>query len=1034
MPSSNELINAVANSALLATETTLRHHVLNPPSSSSGLATTLNLFLEHLRHPPPPVSELLQCTDRLDHSVVLCRCTKHIIAYLRPNMLTNALFRDHLGLLSRIWPLLWYWVRDIFLCESIEESSMPVMIVKEVYGNDVLNARCLALFVCLSFSSFPGRVFLETVVCSPDFVSTMVYWWCLNVQDPDHPNANPLSLPALTLLLRGVQTAGEQWSDELVSAFGSPANFVACSLGYLCHASRDSNLRLLGDAIALIKHHTSSDLRLEFVRQNSIPLFIVVLIFLAKSPPSTEIDIQAQLQSCLCYLSHIFFLPTGQAHVWQAFDCGLIYALGTIANSVHCQELSSAFSQTCLPLLQAISVQLFFRKNFRAASKDFKRLAPLTSIKWQDHKLDVNWTHMTWRVDQYRRSKMIYVILGKTCRTCGLRDSPYVGRCSTCGVHYCSRICQTHDWTRHRAECSPGILLQPDGHFIVSLVYSILDQCKDHIGLYFQKYVLMHPEGLAPKLRLVVNCSAYPVIVGAHINPSEGDGAVGLVVPGDITKSMSIQTVMPTHGFEQKIFDTLLGHLRISPPPTPLGLYPLLSQNDEDPYQKVSIVSFGQRQSSSGAFYDYSARYGAVRDQDKITLRESVFPETIDNAVGELGYRQYEQKKVDPARMALFENLAERMGLTRFLDLPVVALSNGQTRRARVVKAILGSPELLLLDEPLTGLDVQTRPSLLALLHELHTTRTPRIILGLREQDSIPDWITHIAHVSGSRVHAGTRREIEPLLGSSERVGEQRVVKHTSGSETGEILVDMKNVNVQYGKRSVLQSINWKIRAGDRWHLVGSNGSGKTTLLSLITGDHPQSYTQSSSQERHLRLFSLPRQRIPTPVLHSQIGLVSPELFDAFPRRTGLTVWEAVVTGFEGVFSVPRGSSQPSELNVGGKVGEEMSKEEWSWRVKQVWDVIEKLGPASWDISIESEQRMVLLMRALVGKPKLVLLDEVWSGMDEGMINAARSYLRGSLGDDQAVVVITHWENEVPWGNEDGVKRYLLDSGKGSVV
>jgi ABC-type molybdenum transport system ATPase subunit/photorepair protein PhrA len=78
-------------------------------------------------------------------------------------------------------------------------------------------------------------------------------------------------------------------------------------------------------------------------------------------------------------------------------------------------------------------------------------------------------------------------------------------------------------------------------------------------------------------------------------------------------------------------------------------------------------------------------------------------------------------------------------------------------------------------------------------------------------------------------------------------------------------------------------------------------------------------------------------------------------------------------------------------------------------------------------------------MRALVGRPPLVLLDEAWSGMDDGMIAAARRYLRGDfavnadgycgmagIGEDQAVVVITHWEDEVPWVREE-VKKFRLE-------
>jgi ABC-type molybdenum transport system ATPase subunit/photorepair protein PhrA len=232
-------------------------------------------------------------------------------------------------------------------------------------------------------------------------------------------------------------------------------------------------------------------------------------------------------------------------------------------------------------------------------------------------------------------------------------------------------------------------------------------------------------------------------------------------------------------------------------------------------------------------------------------------------------------------------------------------------------------------------------------------------------------------------------------------------------------------------------------------------GSGKTTLLSLLTGDHPQSYTQLASTSSHLHLFGKTRSRIPTPQLQSMIGVLSPEIFDAFPRRAGMTVWDVVGTGFDGVY-VPKG-----KRGVGTGVMNTLTDEDVEFRVKRVKEVLEHLGPEAWarerkeidpgfveperkakpfaerlfvDLSI-GEQRVVLLMRALVGQAKLVLLDEVWSGMDESMVRAARRYLRnGGVKDDQAVVVITHWEEEVPWSIMDGLKKFKLEKGEGTVL
>ena len=158
-----------------------------------------------------------------------------------------------------------------------------------------------------------------------------------------------------------------------------------------------------------------------------------------------------------------------------------------------------------------------------------------------------------------------------------------------------------------------------------------------------------------------------------------------------------------------------------------------------------------------------------------------------------------------------------------------------------------------------------------------------------------------------------------------------------------------------------------------------------------------------------------------------------------------MSVWEAIATGFDGGF-VPLG---PRGLGVG--LHGELSERERAWRADRVWAVLRRLGPHTWGDETEAGvepaeefaerrfaalpagvQSVVLLMRALVGRPPLVLLDEVWAGMDDRMIRAARMYLRGDgVGAEQAVVVISHWEDEVPWGVEDGVKRFKLEGSEG---
>ena len=259
--------------------------------------------------------------------------------------------------------------------------------------------------------------------------------------------------------------------------------------------------------------------------------------------------------------------------------------------------------------------------------------------------------------------------------------------------------------------------------------------------------------------------------------------------------------------------------MRISPPP-PGGPLPSLSLKSRPIY----FVSFAHRpRASGGAFYDYTARYGAVRDQDQITLRQSMFPEetglvqeSIKSFIVDDSSRNHNQ---NDHRARRFEELTEKLRLKHLLDLPLVALSNGQTRRARIVKALLEQPDILLLDEPLSvfsfifldksrlsvirlaGLDFETRPTLLSLLHSVHGSNNPHIIMGLRLQDPIPDWITHIALVQGGRVMTGERETILKELTSHTR--SVAPMRATGSKVQADILVDMKNVNVRYHERHV---------------------------------------------------------------------------------------------------------------------------------------------------------------------------------------------------------------------------------------
>jgi ABC-type molybdenum transport system ATPase subunit/photorepair protein PhrA len=341
----------------------------------------------------------------------------------------------------------------------------------------------------------------------------------------------------------------------------------------------------------------------------------------------------------------------------------------------------------------------------------------------------------------------------------------------------------------------------------------------------------------------------------------------------------------------------------------------------------------------------------------------------------------------------------------------------------------------------------------------VHLARAPHVVLGLRAQDPVPQWITHVldvdppAHLSAPArgVWCGTRQAWQSAYALAARAAPPPAPPPPRAPTAAAPIAELRDVRVSYDTRSVLSGVDWTIRPGERWHLRGANGAGKSTLLALLSGAHPLSHAQRGG----LRLFGRPRGAWDAPALRARVGQVGPELADALPRARGRSVWDVVGTGWEGAF-VPLGN---------GGVGD-VGRAERGARVQRMWEVLTALGPAAWGAYREpppqhtraappgtppdartlafattdyadlapGERSLTLLARALVGRPPLLLLDEAWAGMDGAQVAAARAFLRSArgVGDGQAVVVVSHWEEEVPWGPGE-VKRITMEGGRAVV-
>eukprot|EP00026_Physarum_polycephalum_P005366 Phypoly_transcript_05398.p1 GENE.Phypoly_transcript_05398~~Phypoly_transcript_05398.p1 ORF type:complete len:328 (+),score=65.33 Phypoly_transcript_05398:978-1961(+) len=309
---------------------------------------------------------------------------------------------------------------------------------------------------------------------------------------------------------------------------------------------------------------------------------------------------------------------------------------------------------------------------------------------------------------------------------------------------------------------------------------------------------------------------------------------------------------------------------------------------------------------------------------------------------------------------------------------------------------------MLILDEPFMGLDISSRQevtNILGHLIEQNSSRpSPLLLLLLRPQDTIPPWITNILELE-----KGMKKKWEGPRASWVRNQDQESLSYhsfltsppTPTTPAGPPVVELRNVQVKYGEKQILDNVNWTVREGEKWVLLGPNGSGKTTILSLIVADHPQAYAND------IAIFGNERGSGGVSIwdIKAQIGMTSPEIHTFF-REPTLTARQVV-----------RSAHFMSFFNLSEVLSDE--------KEKQISELFSELGVESiintpfMHLS-NGQQRFVLFMRAIVKSPRLFILDEPFQGMDEAMVQVANKWLESNLTPKQTLIIVTHHKEEIP--------------------
>jgi molybdate transport system ATP-binding protein len=364
-----------------------------------------------------------------------------------------------------------------------------------------------------------------------------------------------------------------------------------------------------------------------------------------------------------------------------------------------------------------------------------------------------------------------------------------------------------------------------------------------------------------------------------------------------------------------------------------------------------------------------------------------------------------EEHLSDIAKDSLMEgpwNMARVIGefdLQRLRNKHLIKLSNGETRRLRIAAALLKNPSILLLDNPLTGLDVDRRTYFEGLFKKIVESGITLIMVTSPHQ--LPEVVTQIVVIDhNSCIKSFPRSAFHPdqvNLKSNAlpipSIQNLPLWSNQTQAKPFEILVEMKNVQVRYGNTKVLEGINWTVKPGEHWALSGPNGSGKSTLLSLIYGDHPQAYSND------IVLFDRPRGTGESIWdIKKNIGFMSPELFQYFPDQ--YTCLQVVESGFYDTVGLYQHVTEAERLKA------------LDWM--KVMGTAELKDMLFSDIS-STLQRLCLLTRALVKSPTLLILDEPCQEFDRSQQRYFRALIDAIAKQSHlSMIYVTHHREELP--------------------
>lgn len=370
-------------------------------------------------------------------------------------------------------------------------------------------------------------------------------------------------------------------------------------------------------------------------------------------------------------------------------------------------------------------------------------------------------------------------------------------------------------------------------------------------------------------------------------------------------------------------------------------------------------------------------------------------------------------------------------GVQKILDRGLKYMSTGEIRRIMLSRALYANKKYLIVSNPFDGLDVESRRIIIQFFEKLSSESLPHLIFCAERYNEIPSTVTNvIEYTNGEVSFYGTKSEYEKTLADKDS-SQSEIQKNkdkeflneisaeaansalhpisssaanstaSTNSENGtfspdasNILVQMNNVNVGWGENHVLRNLSWTLCKGEHYLIKGPNGSGKTTFLELITGDNKQVYSND------IQIFGIKRGSGETIWdIKKHLGIVSYRIHVEYRMIGGISLQDVVISGFYDSIGLYEKATE-TQISTAKKwlsFGNFEGRENESFR----------------NLSY-GEQRAVLILRAVVKNPLILILDEPCHGLDETHREKILSLMNhiGSSGKT-TMLHVTHDESEV---------------------